>query len=230
MKEKAIIILSGGLDSATTLFKAIGIYEVLLALTFDYGQRAAQKEIAAARALCEIKKIPHQVLEFPWLAQLTHTSLVNRNQEIPKIKEHALDDLRITSDSAKAVWVPNRNGLFIHVAACFADQRGASVILTGFNREEAITFPDNSEEFVKTVNQSLFYSTQVHARVESLTQSMSKEEIVREAMQLHLPFEKLWSCYEGGENRCGLCESCLRILRAYRKAGVKNVFFTHQMD
>ena len=154
------------------------------------------------------------------MMEITKTSLVNRSHEIPKIKSSDLDNPVVTAASAQSVWVPNRNGLFINIAACYADQLGAKVILTGFNQEEAATFPDNSEEFAKAITQSLSFSTQVQARVESLTQSMTKEEIVGAALKLDFPFEILWSCYEGGDKMCGVCESCLRSKRAYEKAGV----------
>jgi len=218
-KESAIAILSGGLDSSISLVLAKKRYEVNLALTFDYGQRAAVKEIGAAGALCQREKIEHKVLSIPWLAEITKTSLVNRDREVPLIRSYDLDNPVVTAASAQSVWVPNRNGLFINIAACYADQHKAAVILTGFNREEAATFPDNSEDFAKAATGSLFFSTQVRARVESLTQSMSKEEIVREALRLDFPLEILWSCYEGGERMCGVCESCLRSKRAFEKGG-----------
>ena len=218
--EKAIAVLSGGLDSAFSLWKAKGIYEVCLALTFDYGQRASRKEIGAAATLCGLEKIPHRVMALPWLAELTDTALVSRERPLPTLHSSELDDPQKTQRSAHAVWVPNRNGLFLNVAACFADQSGASVILTGFNREEAESFPDNSAWFVEARNRSLSFSTQVRARVEAPSQGMNKEEIVREGLRLNLPFEKVWSCYEGGERMCGICESCLRSQRAYKAAGI----------
>ncbi len=218
--ETAIALLSGGLDSAFSLWKAKDKYSIRLALTFDYGQRAAPKEIGAAAALCGLEKIPHRVMALPWLADLTETALVARSRPLPSLRSDELENPEKTRSSARAVWVPNRNGLFLNVAACFADQGGASVILTGFNREEAQTFPDNSAAFVEAMNRSLSFSTQVRVRVEAPSQGMNKEEIVREGLLLNLPFEKLWSCYEGGETLCGTCESCLRSQRAYQAAGL----------
>ncbi|MFO1518630.1 MAG: 7-cyano-7-deazaguanine synthase QueC [bacterium] len=219
-KERAIAILSGGLDSSVSLLKALKVYEVILALTFDYGQRAAAREMKAAEDFCVREKIPFEVLHLPWLAKLTNTSLVNRGKEIPKIPLLDLDNPAVASASAHAVWVPNRNGLFLNVAACFADRYGAKVLITGFNEEEAATFPDNSAAFTEAVSKSLFYSTEVKTRVESFTQNMTKDQIVKEALELKLPLENLWSCYEGGERPCGTCESCLRTRRAFQNNGV----------
>jgi len=219
-REKVIAVLSGGLDSATGLFLAKKNDDILLALTFDYGQRAAQREIAAAKALCVRAKIEHRTMTLPWLAEMTTTALVSRSDPLPSLRSNELNDPQKTLASARAVWVPNRNGLFLNIAACFAEVLGASMILTGFNREEAQTFPDNSKDFVLAMNRSLTFSTQTGVRVEAPTQAMNKSEIVKEALALGLPFELVWSCYEGLEKMCGLCESCLRSKRAYQDAGI----------
>src|SRR4030095_1774282 len=168
--EKAIAVLSGGLDSSFSLLKAKKKYEVSLALTFDYGQRASRKEIGAPAFLCDLEKIPHRVMALPWLAEITPTALVSRAHPLPSLRSSELEDRQKTEESARAVWVPNRNGLFLNVAACFADQSGAAVIVTGFNREEAQTFLDNSASFVEAMNRSLFFSTEVRARVEAPSQ------------------------------------------------------------
>lgn len=220
IRNKAIIILSGGLDSSVALYLAREKYEVVLALTFDYGQRAAHKEKEAAQRFAEHFKIQHQLISLNWLENITQTALVNQNQKLPQLKNEQLDQKEVGLESAKLVWVPNRNGVFINIAAAFAESLNAKVIITGFNAEEADTFPDNSEMFVKQMNESLFYSTQNHCVVEAPTISMNKKEIVKEAIKLKLPFEDLWSCYEGGGRMCGECESCLRSKRAFLENGL----------
>ncbi len=230
-RDKAIIILSGGLDSSVALCVAQEKYEVVLALTFDYGQRAAQKEKEAAKRFAEHYKIQHQFISLDWLKNITQTALVNQNQKLPQLKNEQLDQKEVGLESAKSVWVPNRNGVFISIAAAFADSLKAKVIITGFNAEEAATFPDNSAEYVKEANASLAYSTQVQCRVEAPTIEWNKREIVREAMKFNpsttlrasFPFEWLWSCYEGGEKMCGKCESCLRSKRAYLENGLTDM-------
>lgn len=214
-RKKAIIILSGGLDSSVALYLAKESYDFALALTFDYGQRAVLKEKEAAQKICKKFNVPHKFISIPWLKEITQTALVNSSENLPQLKQNELDNLSVGLKSANAVWVPNRNGVFINIAASFAESFAAEVIITGFNAEEAITFPDNSSDFIKRINESLFYSTQNHCRVEAPTISMNKSEIVKEALKLKFPFEYLWSCYEGGEMMCGKCESCLRSKRAY---------------
>ena len=223
LQDKAIIILSGGLDSTVALYLAKEKYELNLALTFDYGQRSAKKEYEAAKKFCEILQLPHRLIELPWLKEITQTALVNSSEVLPQLQSNELDNMTVALKSASAVWVPNRNGVFINIAASFAESLSAKVIITGFNAEEADTFPDNSEIFVKQINESLFYSTQNHCFVEAPTISMNKTEIVKEAIRLKLPFENLWSCYEGGEKMCGKCESCLRSKRAFSENYLENL-------
>ncbi|MBI3018562.1 MAG: 7-cyano-7-deazaguanine synthase, partial [Deltaproteobacteria bacterium] len=100
------------------------------------------------------------------------------------------------------------------IAASFAESLRAEVIVVGFNAEEAMTFPDNSSDFVKEMNASLSTSTLNHVQVICYTQSLNKKQIVSLGKELRAPFELMWSCYEGGERMCRQCESCKRFYRA----------------
>jgi 7-cyano-7-deazaguanine synthase len=203
---KGVAILSGGLDSTVSLAAATRRMDVVLALTFDYGQRAAKRERAASSKIARHYKIPHRVIALPWLAKLTTTALVNRNSALPR---HEMSER-----SAKAVWVPNRNGVFIEIAAAHAESLGATRLITGFNREEAVTFPDNSPAYVGAVNLALSYSTANGVQVVSFTGALDKKAIVALGRRLDAPLKQIWPCYEGGKRWCGECESCLRSLRA----------------
>jgi 7-cyano-7-deazaguanine synthase len=213
---KSIVLLSSGLDSSVNFCKAVQEGKVLLALTFDYGQRAAAKEIDQAKKICEKYSVKHQVITLDWLKQITSTSLVNKNKEIPQLNKGELDNIERTKISAKNVWVPNRNGVFINIAASFAEVLKADTIVVGFNLEEAKTFPDNSQDFVEHVNASLSLSTFQMPKVMSFTQNLNKEEIVRYGNALSAPFDLMWSCYEANQTPCGRCESCLRFDRAMK--------------
>ena len=218
--KKAIALLSGGLDSTVAFKKSSLEGEVVLAITFDYGQRAALKEIKAAARIAGSSGVSHEIIELPWLKEITKPALVDSVMALPQLKEHELDgEGGKTDDSAKSVWVPNRNGLFINVAAAYCEALGADQIITGFNSEEAATFPDNSIEFLEAINVSLSYSTLNKTKVISPTSKLNKAEIVRLGMEIGAPLNLLWSCYEGGENMCGVCESCLRLKRGLYEAG-----------
>ncbi len=214
--KNSLILLSGGLDSAANLAIGVEYNEIRLALTIRYGQKSQEKEAEAAQALCQYYQVKHEVLELPWLARLGHNALTGAKTKLPLLKPHELDDPEITQKSAKAVWVPNRNGVFINIAAAFAEHFGLERVVVGFNREEAATFPDNSIEFLKKSTESLFYSTASRVQVYSYTAELNKKEIVEKLRELQkpFPFDKVWSCYEGGTKPCGQCESCQRYLRA----------------
>ena len=203
---KGVAILSGGLDSTVSLAVAVRKMKVAFAITFDYGQRAAKRERAASARIARHYRVPHRVIGTPWLAGLTGTALVNRKARLPR---HEMSER-----SAKAVWVPNRNGVFIEIAAAHAESMGAGRLITGFNREEAATFPDNSKAYVGAVNRSLSFSTANGVRVVSFTIDLDKRAIVRLGRRLGAPLGHVWPCYEGGKTWCGSCESCLRSLRA----------------
>lgn len=217
---KSIVLLSGGLDSAVALAYARQESAVALCLTMDYGQRAAAREIGAAAALAAYYNVPHQIIELPFLKQVTATALVNREQDVPAPDDAALDDPVAAARTAAAVWVPNRNGLFINIAACYAEALGGALIITGFNREEARTFPDNSILFVERINAALASATRNRVRVVSYTQRLDKVEIVRLGQRLKIPWQFIWSCYYGGQTMCGKCESCRRFFRAKAAAGI----------
>lgn len=203
---KAVALLSGGLDS--TVAFAIRARDTVLALTVDYGQRAARREVDSARRTAARYKVPHAVLNLPWLSG---GALTSRSKRLPSPN---LDRASETKRSAAAVWVPNRNGVLIAAAAAMAERLGATRIVVGFNREEAATFADNSARFLRAANRALRYSTRNGVRVESPTLAWDKRRIVREARRRRIALDGLWPCYEGGRAWCRRCESCLRSLRA----------------
>ena len=217
---KSVILLSGGLDSAVSLARANRETEVALCLTFDYGQRAAKKEAEAAGCLAAHYRLPHRIIELPFLREITETALVAAEKDLLEPEEGDLDEFTASSAAAVSVWVPNRNGVFINIAAAFAEALACAMIITGFNREEAATFPDNSAGYIAAANDALYYSTLNQVKVHSYTQDLDKVEIIRLGMALSLPFQHIWSCYRGGNRMCGRCESCRRFLRAAAVAGL----------
>jgi len=218
--KKYVVLLSAGLDSSTNLYAAHREGKVLLALSFDYGQRAAIKEIPKAQDLAQKLEIPHQTVSLPWMGQFSGSALLNTEKNVPTGSDISIDDFEISNRTAKAVWVPNRNGIFLNIAAGFAENLGADFIVPGFNKEEAATFSDNSEDFMKVLDQSFSFSTANKVKVACFTQGMDKTEIVGFAKKLGLDFKMLWPCYLAGDEWCGKCESCQRSLRAMVAQGV----------
>ncbi|WP_003540961.1 7-cyano-7-deazaguanine synthase QueC [Desulfotomaculum nigrificans] len=217
---KSIVLLSGGLDSAVCLAYGLTETKVELALTFNYGQRSATREIQAAAALANYYGVKHRVIDLPWLAEITTTSLVNEEENIPEPMGPELDYIPTAKATAAAVWVPNRNGLFVNIAACFAETLNCQLVVAGFNREEAATFPDNTPEFVTAASTAMAYSTANQVKVVSFTNRLNKKEIVALGHRLGVPWDLIWSCYHGGDKMCGRCESCQRMMRAFTSQGL----------
>ena len=208
MTNKAVILLSGGLDSLVALgySKISNEYNVELALTFDYGQKAAIEEIKASEKICKYFGIAHKVIKLDWLKDITQTSLVADNA-VPT------EDFE-TQKSAELVWVPNRNALFINIAACFCDSFGYQYIVYGANREEANTFPDNTEEFRSQISELFKTSTLVKPKVIAPLINYTKGDIVKIAVDNAMPLDLVMSCYNSGEGHCGTCESCHYLKKA----------------
>ena len=216
----ALALLSGGLDStvAAVLHRETA-GRVDLGLFVDYGQRAAVPEARAAGAVarflgCELLRV-----ELPLLATETRTALVSRGVELPHPDPGRLDEAASAAAGADAVWVPNRNGLLVNLAAAVAEARGMSCVIVGFNAEEGRSFPDNSARFLRHLNLCLEDSTRGRVTVVSPTLELTKERIWAAGRAHAAPLEATWSCYEGGEQPCGRCESCCRVERARRSAG-----------
>lgn len=205
---KSIILLSGGLDSLVSLGLKKDELNITLALTFDYGQKSAPTEIDASKKICEYYNIEHKVIKLDWLKEITHTSLVSEDS-VPTGKA-----LEKPEDSAKSVWVPNRNGLFLNIAGSFADSEDYDYILIGANKEEAQTFPDNTAEFINAINKEFEYSTQKKPKVCAPLINYIKNDIVMLALKHNIPLDLTRSCYQGGEKHCGICESCSRLKHA----------------
>lgn len=217
-RKKAVLMLSGGLDSTVAAMMAAEEYELAVALTFDYGQRARRRELAAAYSIAGGLQVHHRTVFLPFFQALGGGALLEPAATIPTLSSADLDDEAVTRESAAAVWIPNRNGIFVAIGAAWAERLGADVLVVGFNSEEARTFPDNSVEFVERQNEALAYSTANGVRVIAPTGDMTKREIVALARDRDWPLELVWPCYEGDDNLCGRCESCRRFEAAVAAA------------
>lgn len=212
----AVVLLSSGLDSTLNFYEAIDDVGVNLALFVDYGQRAAAKEWEMAKEQAESLSVAIQKLDLKFIGELGGSSLTDSGKTLAT--KVAIDDLEASKESAKNVWVPNRNGILLNVAAAIAESIGAKYVIPGFNLEEAQTFPDNSLDFMNAMTNSLSFSTANQVEVKCYTIGMNKTEIYKRAMELEVNFDYVWSCYLSGDKMCGECESCQRFYRAKETA------------
>ena len=217
--KKAISVLSGGLDCtvATSVFSKD---HEIHAITFNYGQKAFKRELQASKEICNKMNWTHEVIDLPWLAEISNSSL-NTDEDIPELKEEDLDDLNKSQESAINVWVPARNTVFTSIALSYAESIGADAIIVGWNGEEGATFPDNSKEYMDEFNELISVGSPEKIRIEAPCIDLNKEEIVELGVELGAPIDLSYSCYKGEATPCGVCESCMRRKRAFKKMGIK---------
>ncbi|MDP2836554.1 MAG: 7-cyano-7-deazaguanine synthase QueC [Methanobacteriaceae archaeon] len=218
-QKKAISVLSGGLDSTVATSALKEEYEIY-ALTFDYGQRSANREIESSKQICQKLGIKHTVMDLSWLGKLGKSALTVHEKEVPQLESDKLDDKEICDETARKVWVPGRNVVFTAIATAFAEAEDAEIIIVGWDLEEAVTFPDNSREFLEAFNKTLEIGTLEGVQIEAPVIDLNKNEIVEMGEKVDAPMEMSYSCYMGEEQHCGLCESCMRRKRAFEMAGV----------
>ncbi|MBR3113411.1 MAG: 7-cyano-7-deazaguanine synthase QueC [Methanobrevibacter sp.] len=218
--KKAISVLSGGLDCtvATSVFSKD---HEIHAITFNYGQKAFKRELQASKEICNKMNWNHEVIDLPWLAEISNSSL-NTDEDIPELKEEDLDDLNKSQESAINVWVPARNTVFTSIALSYAESIGADAIIVGWNGEEGATFPDNSKEYMEKFNELIDVGSPEKIKIEAPLIDLNKEEIVTLGLEFGAPMELSYSCYKGEEKQCGVCESCMRRKRAFKNLGIKD--------
>ncbi|HXV14848.1 MAG TPA: 7-cyano-7-deazaguanine synthase [Candidatus Krumholzibacteria bacterium] len=199
-KPRSIALVSGGLDSLVSLARAVVERDVRIVMFFDYGQRARASERVSAMSAANYYGLPFLDADVRWLESLSPSGMRSSDPD-SEAGLATLDD----------VWIPNRNGVFINVAAAYAESYGCDTVVTGFNREEAEEFPDNSREYVERVNAALALSTRNRVRVESFTIDLDKRAIIRMGLESKAPLSIVWSCYRSGPLMCGRCASCARL-------------------
>ncbi len=213
---RSLVLLSGGLDSVVNARQAKDQTHIAGLLFFDYGQRAAVRELEAVKRVSEALDAPLTVIPLEWMKSLDQGLTQGA---FPRYDAARLDDAEYAGETARAVWVPNRNGVLINIAAAFAEKEKIDTIIVGFNREEGATFSDNTPEYLERANAALEYSTLSHPIVASYTIDMDKTQILEWGQEIEAPLHSIWSCYDGGEKMCGVCESCRRLKRALRENG-----------
>ena len=219
--KKAISVLSGGLDCTVATSVYAKEYDIH-AITFNYGQKAFEQELRASKAICEKMGFEHTIINLPWRAEISNSTL-NTDEDIPEVCEDDLDDIKKSSETASSVWVPARNMVFTSIATSFAESIGAEIIIVGWDAEEAATFPDNSKEFLNAFNELIKIGSPENIKIEAPAIDLNKEEIVKLGLEVGAPMEISYSCYSGRDKHCGVCESCMRRKRAFKKLKVKDL-------
>lgn len=217
MPKRAVVLLSGGLDSLTTLYVALRDGYQAAALTLDYGQ-LHQREIACARTNAESLAIPHQVVHFglPWKG----SSLLDTAIPVPLGRT-----LESMHGAIPSTYVPARNTIFLALAASYAETLKAEAVFIGANALDYSGYPDCRPDFFDAMQKSLNLGTKTGVEGLRLTLQvpllhLTKAEIIQLGQGLGVPFERTWSCYQGGEKPCGACDACLLRAKGFQAAGI----------
>ena len=213
--KKAVVLLSGGLDSATAAAIAISEGYEAIALSLRYGQRHERELQAAAKIVEALNIQQHHVIDVN-LAQWGGSSLTDTEIEIPH--------QGVQTDIIPSTYVPGRNTVFIAIALSLAEAKGASAIYLGINAVDYSGYPDCRPEYLAAYQKLANLSSK--AAVEGNTIELvaplvkdTKVDIVKRALDLGVPIEQTWSCYQGEEQPCGVCDSCRIRDRALIAAG-----------
>lgn len=212
-RERAVVLLSGGMDSCVCAALAVREYEPAF-LHLDYGQRTAARERQAFVAMVRHFGVDdHLIVSAPIFRQIGGSALTDAGIAVP---ESGLDDSRIP-----VTYVPFRNAHLLAAGVSWAEVLGAEKVFIGAVAQDSSGYPDCRPEFYTAFNRLVQTGTR-EGRIEVLTPLLrrSKAEIVRLGLELSAPFPLSWSCYQNSEQACGRCDSCRLRRRAFQQAGV----------
>ena len=218
--KKAIVLLSGGLDSTTALYlaKSEGFGEIY-ALTFEYGQKH-DRELRAAREVARAAGVKEHKFVKLLLNQWDGCSLTDPKMEVPD------GDLR--RDTVPDTYVPARNMVFLSVAASYADALGVEDIYIGVIEVDYSGYVDCREEFIRSMERTINLGTVLgaergrHITIHAPFMHMAKADEIRLGARLGVDYGLTWTCYRGGDRPCGTCDSCLLRAKAFAEAGMED--------
>ncbi|MDD5067367.1 MAG: 7-cyano-7-deazaguanine synthase QueC [bacterium] len=212
--QKAIILMSGGMDSAVTAGIAAERYEPCF-LHVNYGQRTEKRELRAFRMLARYYHVKERlVTELGHFKSIGGSALTDKNIKVPR---------GFSRKGIPVTYVPFRNANLLAVAVSWAEVIGAERIFIGATEEDSAGYPDCRSDFYNAVNQLIRKGTRTgKIRIVTPVIRMNKTQIIRKGMELNVPFRLTWSCYSLESRACGECDSCLRRLKAFQEAGFKD--------
>lgn len=221
---KVLVLSSGGVDSSTCLGMAVNQYgkENVVALSIYYGQKH-DKEIKAADAVADYYDVEHIKLDLSKMFEYSDCSLLSHSdKEIPK--ESYADQIKKTDGTPVSTYVPFRNGLFIASAASIALSKGCSKILYGAHADDSAgnAYPDCSKAFNDAMNTAVYEGSGKQLSIEAPFVGMNKAGVVKLGLELGVPYELTWSCYEGHDKPCGECGTCIDRIAAFEMNGTKD--------
>ncbi len=216
---RCVVLLSGGLDSSTTLVIAIHDGCEVHALSFYYGQRHA-RELESAKKIAKHYGVKHKIIKID-LSSIGGSALTDERIEVP---ERKLEDIE---KEIPVTYVPARNTIFLSYALAYGEVIGADYIYIGVNALDYSGYPDCRPEYIRAFEEAAKLGTKRGVegkpiKIKTPLINLTKAEIIKKGMELGVPYELTWSCYRGGEKACGRCDSCLLRLKGFMEAGYED--------
>ena len=219
---KALVLLSGGLDSSVCLGLAVKEYGAgeVLALSVFYGQKH-DKELKAAEDIASYYGVRRLTLDLGEIFKDSDCTLLTGSKEEIPHEEYA-KQLEMTGGAPVSTYVPFRNGLFLSSAASVALANGCEVSYYGAHADDAAgnAYPDTSVEFNRAMSEAIYLGSGNALRIVAPFIDKSKSDVVAEGLRAGVPFELTWSCYEGHDKACGVCGTCRDRRRAFADNGI----------
>jgi 7-cyano-7-deazaguanine synthase len=212
--KRAVVLLSGGMDSSTCLAIALKENDEVAALHLNYGQRTEKRELQAFTELSDYYKIAKRlIVDITHLAKIGGSSLTDKNI--------AVDGAALESTEIPTSYVPFRNANILSIATSWAEVIGFNGLYVGAVAEDSAGYPDCRPEFYEAFQKVIDTGTKPETRIKIYTPliNMDKQDIVARGLELEVPFQLTWSCYSNNEGACGICDSCVRRLRGFELAG-----------
>jgi len=230
-KPIAVVLLSGGMDSAVTAAIAKDAGYDLAAVFLDYGQRTLIAEKKSFQLLCLHYKIKNSlIINCTHFSQIGGSALTDKDIDVPTPGDYEFeqnnpvritDSVEVQNYRAPSTYVPFRNANILAMAVSYAEVIKAQAVAVGAVAEDSSGYPDTRKEFFKAFEQTIEAGTALKPPIRIMTPviDMSKSEIVEKGIELEVPFQLTHSCYQSNDLPCGRCESCRYRLRGFRQAG-----------
>lgn len=222
MTKRAICIISGGMDSALSAAIAKDAGYEIIAVHYNYGQRTQEKELSCFRKLtADLGTVENYEIDLDFFAQIGASALTDKSIEVPTggIEE-----------GVPATYVPFRNGIFLSIAAALGEKHQAEALYIGVVEEDSSGYPDCRESYIQAMEKAIDLGTRDETKLEIKMPlvALKKSQIVQKSLELSVPLEHTWSCYQSEDEACGICDSCRLRLRGFEQAGVKDpILYAH---
>ncbi|MBV8100462.1 MAG: 7-cyano-7-deazaguanine synthase QueC [Verrucomicrobia bacterium] len=209
---KAIVLLSGGMDSVAAFYDSRSHHDIVAAISFDYGAKHNHKEIPFAAYHCLKFNVEHRVIPLDFVGELFKSDLLKSGGAIP--------DGHYEEETMKSTVVPFRNGIMLSIAAGFAESKDASGLVIAAHAGDHAIYPDCRQEFMKSMAEAIRLGTYAGITLLRPFISKTKADIASRGQALGVDFSQTWSCYKGGALHCGTCGTCVERREAFMMAAI----------